>query len=134
VILGVDPGERRVGLALADLETKIATPFEVVDTRDVDPVLRIQEVMAEKGVTKVVVGRPVTLAGGSGASMERQKTFLMKLRSSVDVEVDVYDERLTTVIAEKRLREAGVSARKQKQMKDAVAAQIMLQGYLDARR
>jgi putative Holliday junction resolvase len=66
--------------------------------------------------------------------MERQKTFLMKLRSSVGVEVDVYDERLTTVIAEKRLREAGVSARKQKQMKDAVAAQIMLQGYLDARR
>jgi putative Holliday junction resolvase len=132
VILGVDPGERRVGLAIADLETRFARALEVVDTREMDPVQRIQDVISDKGVTKVVVGRPVTLAGELGRSAEEQKSFLVRLRSSVSVEVDVYDERLTTVIAEQQLRAAGVNSKKQKAIKDAVAAQVMLQGYLDA--
>lgn len=132
MILGVDPGERRVGLAIADLETRFARPLEVVDTRESDPVERIQDVIAENGVTKVVVGRPVTLSGELGHSAAEQKSFLVRLRGALSVEVDVYDERLTTVIAERQLREAGVNPKKRKAIADAVAAQVMLQGYLDA--
>lgn len=134
MILGIDPGARRVGLALADLETRFARPLEVIDTAADDPIGRIQAVIEENGVTKVVVGRPVTLAGVLGASAEQQKSFLVALRGALSVEVDVYDERMTTVIADRQLQEAGVSSRKRKAVKDAVAAQVMLQGYLDANR
>jgi putative Holliday junction resolvase len=133
MILGIDPGERRVGIAIADLETRFARPLEVVDVREQEPIARIRELVELNEVQKVVVGRPVTLAGVLGESAEKQKSFLVALRSELDVEVDVYDERLTTVIAERRLRDAGASKKKMEAVKDAVAAQVMLQGYLDSR-
>lgn len=133
MILGIDPGERRVGLAIADLETRFARPLEVIDVRSGDPVERIKALIAELGVTAIVVGRPVTLAGGEGPAMDAHKTFLVSLRSAVDVDVDVYDERMTTVIAERALKESGASAERRKEIRDAVAAQVMLQGFLDSR-
>jgi putative Holliday junction resolvase len=132
VILGVDPGARRTGLAIADLETRFARPLEVIDSTETDPIARIKEVIASHAVSKVVIGRPVGLSGTEGPAMETQKTFLVRLRSEIDVEVDVYDERLTTVIAERSMRAAGASASRRKTLRDAVAAQVMLQGYLDA--
>ena len=134
MILGIDPGERRVGIALADNETRFARPVEVIDVQETDVFARLQELIAEHAVETIVVGRPVGLSGGEGPAMEGHKTFLTRLRSEVEVTVDVYDERLTTVIAERQMREAGISAKKQKAMKDAVAAQVMLQGYMDSRR
>jgi putative Holliday junction resolvase len=134
VILGVDPGERRIGLALADLETRFARPLEVIDRAVTEPLARIAEVIAEHEVTRVVVGRPVGLSGYEGPAMEAQKTFLVSLRSSIDVDVDVYDERLTTVIAERAMKQAGTSSKKRKELRDAVAAQVMLQGYMDSKR
>lgn len=134
MILGIDPGERRVGLALADLETKFARPLEVIDSQVKPPLERITEVIVEEGVTQIVVGRPVALSGIDGPAVEAQMNFLDQLRSTVDVPVDVYDERMTTVVAERQMRDAGASAEKRKAMRDAVAAQVMLQGYLDSRR
>jgi putative Holliday junction resolvase len=134
VILGIDPGERRVGVALADNETRFARPVEVIDVKAVDPFARIKELVAELSIETIVVGRPVGLSGGLGPAMESHVTFVTRLRSEVEIDVDVYDERLTTVIAERQMREAGLSAKKQKEMKDAVAAQVMLQGYMDSRR
>jgi putative Holliday junction resolvase len=133
VILGVDPGARRVGLAIAHPETRVAHPLEVIDTSSDDPIARIKDVVAARGVTKVVIGRPIGLSGVEGPAMVAQKTFLVSLRSELDVEVDVYDERMTTVIAERAMRDAGASAKRRKSLRDAVAAQVMLQGYLDSR-
>lgn len=134
MIIGIDPGGRRVGVAIADMETRFARPFEVIDAEAIDPVARIKEIVAAEGVTKVVIGRPVGLSGIEGPAMEAQKTFLVKLRSELrDVEVDVYDERLTTVVAEQGLRAAGTPAKQRKALRDSVAAQVMLQGYLDSR-
>jgi putative Holliday junction resolvase len=133
MILGIDPGERRVGLAVADLETGFARPLEVIDRSRTDAVTRIGDVIRELGVTRVVVGRPVGLSGIEGPAMEQQKTFLVSLRAALDIEVDVFDERLTTVLAEQGMRAGGASAKKRKEMRDAVAAQVMLQGYLDSR-
>lgn len=134
MILGIDPGERRVGLALADLETRFARPFEVVDSNVKEPLERILEVIAEEGITQIVVGRPVALSGIDGPAVQAQMNFLDQLRTSVGVPVDVYDERMTTVMAERQMRESGASAQKRKEMRDAVAAQVMLQGYLDSKR
>jgi putative Holliday junction resolvase len=85
-------------------------------------------------VTMVVVGRPVGLSGIEGPAMEKQKTFLVALRAALDVNVDVFDERLTTVVAERGLRAGGASAKRRKEMRDAVAAQVMLQDYMDVHR
>ena len=134
MILGVDPGERRVGLAIADDETRFARPLEVIDRTETDAVTRIREIIREMKVTMVVVGRPVGLSGIEGPAMEKQKTFLVALRAALDVNVDVFDERLTTVVAERGLRAGGASAKRRKEMRDAVAAQVMLQGYMDVHR
>ena len=132
MILGIDPGDRRVGVAIADLETRFARPLEVIDTRENEPIGRIQELVCDNDVDRVVVGRPVALSGVDGPAAEKMKSFLVSLRAALDVDVDVYDERLTTVIAERSLRAAGTPAAKRKAVRDAVAAQVMLQDYLDA--
>ena len=133
MIIGVDPGERRTGVALADLETRWARPLEVIDARVTDPVVRIAELVDEHSGTVVVVGRPVGLSGKSGPAVDVQQKFVARLQEAIEVPVEEFDERLTTVAAERRLREAGASATRRKAVKDAVAAQLMLQDYLDAR-
>ncbi|MDQ3940579.1 MAG: Holliday junction resolvase RuvX [Actinomycetota bacterium] len=133
-VLGIDPGERRVGVAAADLETRFARPVEVIDVSRVDPVSRIDALVRELDVTCVVVGKPVGLSGREGAAVERQRTLVDALRSRLDVDVTEYDERLTTVVAENAMRAGGTRSKQRKAKRDAVAAQVMLQGYMDATR
>ena len=132
MILGVDPGERRVGIAVAEETTGMAVPVEVIDVHEIDPVDRIAAIVEERGVTLVVVGLPVGLSGVGGPAARAQRAFVDTLTERLDVPVTGYDERLTTVVAESGLRAAGGSAKRRKQIRDAVAAQVMLQGYLDS--
>ena len=134
MILGIDPGERRTGVAAADSETLWARPLEVIDARAGDPVARIAALVDELDATLVVVGRPTALSGRRGPAVQIQRAFLDRLRANLAVPVEEFDERLTTVAAERRLREGGARPNKVKEMKDAVAAQLMLQDYLDSRR
>jgi putative Holliday junction resolvase len=132
VILGIDPGERRVGLAVGDESTRFAHPLDVLDATALDPVERIAEIVRDLGVTRVVVGRPVGLSGRAGPAVARQSDFVRRLKERLDVRVDEFDERLTSVVAERALRAAGAPAPARRRVRDAVAAQVMLQGYLDA--
>lgn len=134
MILGIDPGERRIGIAIADHETRFARPLEVIDNKSEEPVARIVELVAEHGVDRIIIGRPVGLSGAAGAAVERQQVLLRSLRAATKVEIVEYDERLTTVMANRALRDAGRSTRDTKEIRDAVAAQILLQGYLDSTR
>ena len=134
MIVGIDPGERRIGVAIADLETRFARPLEVIDIKTTDPVIRIVEIVTENDVVKIVIGRPVGLSGVPGAAVERQQELLAALRAACDVEIVEYDERLTTVMANQALRAAGRSTRTTKSIRDSVAAQILLQSYLDSTR
>jgi putative Holliday junction resolvase len=131
MILGVDPGERRVGVAIADEETRFARPLEVVDASVADPVARIAQLARENEATLVVVGRPLALSGEAGRAVEDAAPFVAALRDAVEVDVVEHDERLTTVIAERSLRAGGADRAARKRLRDAVAAQVMLQGYLD---
>ena len=133
MIIGVDPGERRTGVALADRETRWARPLEVIDAREKDPVVRIAELVEEHSGTVIVVGRPIGLSGNTGPAVEVQQEFIARLRGAVSIPIEEFDERLTTVAADRRLKEAGASATRRKAVKDAVAAQLMLQDYLDSR-
>ena len=132
MILGIDPGTRRTGIAVADDETRFARPLEVVDAREVDPVERVGRLVDELDVTRVVVGRPTSLSGEPGPAVAAQQDFVNRLRAVLRVPIEEFDERLTTVAAERRLREGGARRAAVNAMKDAVAAQLMLQDYLDA--
>jgi putative Holliday junction resolvase len=134
MILGIDPGTRRIGVAAADVETRFARPVEVIDLEKTNAMARIQQLVRELSVTEVIVGRPVALSGRSGPAVESQRELLDRLRAGLDVEVREYDERLTTVVADQGLRGSGASRRARKELRDAVAAQVMLQGYMDSTR
>jgi putative holliday junction resolvase len=95
-------------------------------------VQRIAALVADHDVERVVVGRPVHLSGEAGAAAEAGAAFAAQLRDRLDVPVVEWDERLTTVVAEQGLRAGGADARARRALRDAVAAQVMLQGYLDA--
>lgn len=130
-ILGIDPGSVRVGLAAGDRVTRFARPLEVVDRRSEDAVARIAQVVKELGATSVVVGRPTGLAGRAGPAVAEQERFVADLRSALPCPVEEYDERFTTVIAGQGLRAGRAGRRRRAELLDAVAAQVMLQGYLD---
>lgn len=129
MIVGIDPGERRYGVAVADPETRFARPLEIIDARSCDPIERIVAIVRELDASTIVVGRPVSLSGNPGPAVARSQDLVDELRARLDVHVVQFDERFTTVMAEDARRAGGT---KKRSRVDAVAAQLMLQTYLDA--
>jgi putative holliday junction resolvase len=132
MILGIDHGARRVGVAAADTVTRFARPVEVIDSRHTDPIARIRDLIGSLNVTLIVVGRPVGLSGAPGPAVTAQQEFVERLRTATRVEITEHDERFTTVEAERIMRAGGARSRARRDNRDAVAAQLMLQAYLDA--
>jgi putative holliday junction resolvase len=134
--LGIDVGAVRVGVALSDPDGVLATPLVTVP-RDVaggSDLTAIAGLVAEHEVVGIVLGLPRTLAGREGPAAEAARDFAAGLASVVDVPVELSDERLTTVVATRQLRERGVKGRKQRAVVDQAAAVAILQGWLDAAR
>lgn len=130
-MLGLDFGTRRVGVAVGDDETRFARALEVIDITKQDPIERVVELVDDLDVKLIVVGKPLGLSGKEGPAVAAQSVFVSDLRAAVSVEVREHDERLTTVLADQQMRAAGLKRDAQKKLRDAVAAQVMLQGYLD---
>jgi putative holliday junction resolvase len=134
--LGIDVGAVRVGVAVSDPDGVLATPLVTVP-RDVaggSDVRTIADLVAEHEAVAVVVGLPRTLAGREGQAAEAAREFATALQGVLEVPVELSDERLTTVVATRQLRERGVKGRKQRAVVDQAAAVAILQGYLDAAR
>jgi len=132
--LGLDLGTRRIGVALSDSAGTVATPYDVV-TRSVDRMrdhARIAEMVDEAGVEVVVVGLPLSLDGSIGPAARAILDETDELRARLLVGVVTWDERLSTVEAQQRLRAAGVKGRKGRRVVDQVAATVILQSWLDA--
>jgi putative Holliday junction resolvase len=135
--LGVDVGTVRIGVATSDPDAILATPVETVsrDRKGGKHVRRLAELAAELEVVEVVVGLPRTLADRTGPSALDAIAVADALAARLDpIPVRLSDERLTTVTAQRSLREAGVKARGQKSMIDQAAAVGILQTWLDQRR
>ena len=130
-ILGIDHGDRRFGLALSDPGKSFAFPFEVIEGEDA-LFKRLGPLLEEKEVERIIVGLPLNMDGSTGKKANQVLDFKERLFEKFSITIDVWDERLTTVQAENLLREVGGSARKRKSRVDMVAAQIILQSYLDA--
>lgn len=133
-ILGLDPGERRIGAALSDPTGTIASPHAVIDRRAEDAGARILAICTEYDVTRIVVGLPVTLAGTEGRSAEMARDVAVMASRATGLPVDLHDERFTSTTAEVALREGGLRREERREVRDKVAAAVLLQGYLDAVR
>ncbi|MGH8094584.1 MAG: Holliday junction resolvase RuvX [Chthoniobacterales bacterium] len=132
-IMGIDYGTTRIGIALSDELQMLAHPAETITPgKTGDPLARIGLLVREKDVERIVVGLPLHMNGTAGESAEKAREFAEKLRGKVTCGVRTWDERLSTAAAHRSLREAGKSTRQTRAYVDQVAAQILLQSYLDS--
>lgn len=133
VRLGVDVGKVRVGVARSDRDGLLATPVETVPRGD-RTVERIVELAREAEAIEVVVGLPLSLSGADTASTTDAREFAAELAATSGVPVRLVDERLSTVTAQRNLRDAGRRAKGSRPMIDQAAAVIILQNALDFER
>ncbi|MFI5307787.1 MAG: Holliday junction resolvase RuvX [Polyangiales bacterium] len=134
-VLGVDPGSVRIGLALSDEDGLIASPHSTLKGGDVERGARaLVEQVKQLGAERVVVGLPLRLDGTEGDAARRARRLAERVAELGGVEVELWDERLSSRAAERALSSAGVRGRARKQHVDRVAAALILQSYLDAKR
>ena len=133
--LALDLGDARVGLAISDPLGLTAQPAGRLDCRGRDRRLRrLREIIAEHGVVRVVVGRPLHLSGAVGRSAEAASAFAAALAEAHPaIAVEMWDERLTTVEVERAMISDNVSRRRRREVVDSLSAVLILQSYLDAR-
>ena len=132
--LGIDLGERRIGVAVSDSEGRLATPLTVIKrtgSRNRDH-QKIAELVDEYEAGVVIVGLPLSLDGGTGPAALGAEREARELESALGVPVLTHDERLTTVIADRALAESGLSGKARRRRVDMVAASVILQGWLDS--
>ena len=129
-LLGVDIGERRIGLAVTDDTGVMAFPLRIIDLKR-EPLAAVAEAAREQRVAGIVVGLPKGGGGVEGYQAREVRAAVAELEPLLDVPVVYADELLTSAIAERVLADSGVSARDRRGKLDAIAASIMLQGYLD---
>ncbi len=133
-VMGIDYGSRRVGVAMSDSLRTVATPLETIEVATPKLLFRrLRELVEEHQVTAVVVGLPLHMDGGRGELAVAAEAFAEKIRRQVPkVGVHLWDERLSSAEAERMLRHGEAKAERRKAMRDQLAAQLILQSWLDA--
>ena len=133
-ILGIDYGRRRIGLAISDIDEIIATPLDTLEITSLnEAVTKIAGICKVEQVNRIVVGLPLNMNGTKGELALEVESFADSLKTQVGVTVETWDERLTSRQAERLLIDADMTRARRKQVKDKLAAQLILQSYLDAR-
>jgi putative holliday junction resolvase len=135
-VLGIDVGTRRLGVAVSDPTGTVASPLATVPRRaPAEDARALAALAAEQEATTVVVGLPVTLAGREGPAARSVRAYLAELAPLLPgLALELADERLSTVAAERALVGGGVRRRARREVVDQVAASVFLQTWLDARR
>ena len=133
--VGIDLGEKRIGVAISDSGGSLATPYEVVartGSRDEDH-RRIKAIVEEVEAEILVVGLPLSLDGTEGKAAQGARQEAEAFGQTVSVPIELHDERLTTVEAERILKEQGLDAAERRNVVDKVAAAILLQAWMEGR-
>ena len=135
-VLGLDVGDRRIGVAICDYSGLLATPYTAIVRRNLKKdVETIVKIAAEEEAERIVVGMPFSLNGSEGYQAKKTRRFYEEVKyAAAPMPVDVWDERFSSEEAERRLHEAGVVPSRNRGRLDAAAAAIILQSYLDSRR
>jgi putative Holliday junction resolvase len=131
-LLGIDYGDSRIGLSISDELASFAHPYRTLQ-RDAQVFREIRQIVERQGITSIVIGLPKNMDGTLGPSADKAKAFGRELAVvTPSTEILFWDERLTTVEAQRTLHAAGKNTRQSKKIIDQVAAQILLQSYLDS--
>ena len=137
-IMGLDFGSKTVGVALSDSLLITAQGLEIIGRKEENKLrrtlARIEELIQEYEVTEIVLGLPKNMNGTEGERVALTREFAEKLERRTGLPVIFWDERLTTVAADKSMMEAGIRRERRKEYVDKIAASLILQGYLDSRR
>lgn len=132
-ILGLDHGTRRIGVALSDEMRLIAQPLEYIPSEPFAKfVERLGKILREQNVELIVIGLPRNMDGSYGPAAEKVREFVQALAAKINVPIKLWDERLTTVQAQRVLIQGGTRRQQRKQKVDQIAAAILLQSYLDS--
>lgn len=133
--MGLDIGEKRIGVALSDPLWIMASALTVIERKTDDAAIKqILDLAGENDVERIVVGLPRSLDGSLGKQAKAVQSFVELLKGYIEVPVVTWDERLSTVAVERMMIEAGVKRDKRKKHRDSLAAAFILQGYLDWER
>jgi putative Holliday junction resolvase len=131
--MGLDVGDKTIGIALSDELGLTAQPFKTLKRKgDAEALRAIRRIVDERGISAVIVGLPKNMDGTIGRQARRVMVFAERIEAKLDVPVIHWDERLSTVAAERILIQADVSRAKRKEHVDKLAAAVILQGYLDS--
>lgn len=134
-LMGLDVGDKRIGVALSDESAVIASPKETLERRgNRKDIAHLLALAAREDVHEILVGMPLSLDGSEGPQAQKVGRFIEALRAETEIPVTTWDERLSTVGAERALIEGDMSRAKRKQTVDRVAAALILQGYLDSKQ
>jgi putative Holliday junction resolvase len=132
-ILGLDVGDKRIGVAISDPEEILATPLAIIAREDDKKAIAdIIELVDQHDVERIVVGLPYSLDGSIGRQADKVMDFAERLSKHTTASIEVWDERLSSVAVERLLREAGSKKARKRAKQDAAAAAFILQGYLDS--
>lgn len=134
-VIGLDVGDRRIGVAMSDALGMTAQPLTVVTrTASAADCEAIRRLVETHGAIRLIVGLPLSMRGDRGPQAQKVLSFVDALRQVIPVPIELIDERLTTVEGERAMRSAGASAQQRKAMIDQVAAQLILEHYLSIQR
>lgn len=134
-LAGLDLGDKTIGVAVSDALRSVATPLETIRRRKFSlDAARLQEIIAERALTGIVLGLPRNMDGSEGPRCQSTRAFARNLSRLTDLSITFWDERLSTVAAERALLEADTSRKRRAEVIDHVAASYILQGLLDRMR
>ena len=131
-LVGLDPGEKTIGVAVSDVTRTVASPLHTIEktkfTQDAEALFRL---MDSRGAVGIVIGLPMNMDGSEGPRVQSTRAFARNLTALTDLPIAYWDERLSTVAAERALLEADTSRKRRREVIDQVAAGYILQGALD---
>ena len=131
-ILALDHGTKRIGVAVSDETKTIALPLEYIPDEPFAPFLeRLKKILLDKEVDLILIGHPRNMDGSYGPAAQKVETFVGVLKTAITVPIKLWDERLTSTMANRTMIQANVRRDQRKEKVDAMAAAILLQSYLD---
>lgn len=134
-MLALDLGKRRIGLALSDALGITAQGLETLERTNIrEDLARLKQIISEQNVSRILIGYPLHMSGREGRQVEHARDFGARLQVATGLPVEFWDERLTTVEAQRVLRQSGISIEKRAKAVDRLAAVILLESYLDSHR
>ena len=132
-VIGLDFGAVRIGVSIAEESLAIASPRPSIDGRDLKAALdTLRELVRDEGASRVIIGLPLRLSGVEGPEATKARAFATQVAAATSVSVELWDERLSTVQANRGLRAGGIRAKEARGKIDSAAACVILQAWLDA--